>query len=75
MLAVPVFVSYQLLLSVRCNTSYYRQGSLQFVALIILLYLFRPKKDELGQYPAKTFVVPRCLAIREPKVKRELSIR
>ena len=62
-------------IAVRCNTSYYRQGSLEFVALIILLYLFRQERDELGQYPAKTFVVPRCLAIRELTAKRELSIR
>ena len=40
--------------------------SVHFAALIILLYLFRQERDELGQYPAKTFVVPRCLATCKP---------
>ena len=41
----------------------------------VLLYLFRQKGQGTAYAFKNTFVMPRCLAIREPKVKRELSIR
>ena len=40
-----------------------------------LQLLFRQKGKGHDMCPAKTFVVPRCLAICKPQAKQELSIR
>ena len=57
-----------------CNfLEVYFEGDIH-VAMLVQGFNWQERKAG-KKYPKKTFVVPRCLAIREPTAKRELSIR